>query len=305
MMPWFDRFIALGIVAVWGFNFVVIKWGLAGVPPFLLGGLRFLAVSLIGMLIVPRPRLPAGWLALYGLAMGFGQFSCLFLAIKLGMPAGIASIVLQSQAFLTLIIAFLWLKESFSPLQVLGLVIGFAGLWCLAYATGSTTVSWLGFGLTLCAAASWAFSNVVIRAFIRRGHTPAMLGVVVWCSPFLVVPFGLFSWGLEREQIHLAALLQFKSLFAVGYLAVVASLFGYGQWARLLSRHPANIVAPYSLLVPLFGVLSAWVFLGERLSGWQWAGAGLLLGGLVVNVFGPGLLGRWSVYNGRRPRLQR
>lgn len=288
-MNWTDRSVALGIVAVWGFNFVVIKWGLQGVPPFLLGALRFLCVSLIGMLFIPRPKLPVLWLAFYGLSMGFGQFACLFTAIKVGMPAGVASIVLQSQAFFTLLIAFFWLKESFTSLQLLGLIIGFAGLWCIGGSAGGA-LPWLGFLLTIVAATSWALSNVVIRAFIRRGHTPSMLGVVVWCSPFLVLPFAAMSGWLEADLIHLEGVLQWKSVFAVLYLAVVASLFGYGQWSRLLSRYPANVVAPYSLLVPFFGVLSTAVLLGERLGVWQWIGGGLLLCGLAINVFGPGLL---------------
>lgn len=288
-MNWQDRLIALAIVAVWGFCFVVIKWGVAGVPPFLLGALRFAAAAGIGLLFVRRPAIPWRWLALYGLSVGLGQFACLFTAIKLGMPVGLASIVLQSQAFLTLLIAMLWLRESFSAWQLAGLLIGSAGLYLIG-GLGAAGLPLSGFVLTLCAAASWALSNVVVRRIVAAGFKPDMLGLVVWSSLVPVVPFFALSALFEADNIVWAQVFSGKSLFAIAYLALIATLFGYGQWSKLLSRHAANVVAPYSLLVPLFGVLSAALVLGERLSFWQLAGGGVLLAGLALNVFGARLL---------------
>ena len=291
-MNWQDRLIALAIVAVWGFNFVVIKWGVAGVPPFLLGALRFSAAAGLGLLFVRRPAIPSRWLALYGLSVGLGQFACLFTAIKLGMPAGLASIVLQSQAFFTLLIGMLWLGEPFTPWQLAGLLIGSAGLYLIG-GLGAASLPLAGFVLTLCGAASWAFSNVVVRRIVAAGYKPDMLGLVVWSSLAPIVPFFALSGLFEADRIVWAHVATPQSLFAIAYLALVATLFGYGQWSKLLSRHAANVVAPFSLLVPFFGVLSAALVLGERLSFWQLAGGALLLAGLAVNVFGPRLLALW------------
>jgi O-acetylserine/cysteine efflux transporter len=134
---------------------------------------------------------------------------------------------------------------------------------------------------------------VVVRRIVAAGYKPDMLGLVVWSSLVPIVPFFALSGWFEAERIVWAQVATPQSLFAIAYLALVATLFGYGQWSKLLSRHAANVVAPFSLLVPFFGVLSAALVLGERLSFWQLAGGALLLAGLAVNVFGPRLLALW------------
>lgn len=291
-MKWQDRLIALAIVAVWGFNFVVIKWGVSGIPPFLLGGLRFSAVVGLAMFFVRRPAIPWRWLALYGLSVGFLQFACLFSAIKMGMPPGLASIVQQSQAIFTLIIAFVWQKERFSGWQLAGLLMGGSGLWLIG-GMGVGDIPLLGFVLTLMGALAWALSNVVVRAIVRAGYQTDVMGMIVWSGLFPIVPFFLVAALLESNQIVWAEVVTIKSLFAVAYLAFVSTLFGYGQWSRLLSRYPANLVSPYALLLPLFAVLFSWWVLGERLSFWQLTGGTVLLLGLSLNMFGPRLATLW------------
>ncbi|MCL6262204.1 EamA family transporter [Craterilacuibacter sp. RT1T] len=295
-MPFTDRLIALAIVAVWGFNFVVIKWGVAGVPPFLLGALRFACAAGVGLLFVRRPKLGWSTLAAYGLTVGFGQFAFLFSAIKAGMPAALASIVLQSQAFFTLLLGALWLREPFSPAQLIGLSVGSGGLLLIGLSSGHT-LPLAGFALTLAGAVCWASSNLVVRHIVRQGQQPDMLSLVVYASLIPILPF-LAMWALfEQADTDWSAVLTLNSAAAVAYLALVATLFGYGQWSRLLSRHSANVVAPYSLLVPFFGVLSASLFLGERLSALQLAGGALLLAGLAIGSLGPRLLARLREVN--------
>jgi O-acetylserine/cysteine efflux transporter len=291
-MRWRDRLIALVIVIVWGFNFVVIKWGVSGVPPFLLGGLRFSAVVALAIFFVPRPAISWRWLAIYGLCVGFLQFACLFSAIRVGMPPGLASIVQQSQALFTLLIARLWQKERFSGWQLTGLLIGGSGLWLIG-GVGVANIPFLGFALTLLGSLAWAISNVIVRAMVRSGSRPDMLGITVWSGLFPIVPFFLVAALFESDRIIWTDVLTVKSLFAVGYLGLVATLFGYGQWSRLLSRHPANLVAPYGLLLPLFAVVFSRLVLGEQLSFWQLTGGAVLLLGLAVNVLGPNLATLW------------
>ncbi|MEJ8674202.1 EamA family transporter [Chromobacterium amazonense] len=286
-MPPIDVAQALAVVVAWGVNFVVIKWGVAGVPPLLLGALRFALVALPAVFIVKRPPLPWRYLALYGLTVGVGQFGCLFSAIKLGMPAGLASVVLQSQAFFTLLLARFFLNERWQRSQLAGLALALGGLALIGVGKGGNMTA-LGFGLTIAAATSWAASNVVVRAIGRDGYKVAPLGLVIWSSLIPPIPFLLLSWWLEGGERILPALRDFnlQSLFAVAYLAVVASMFGYGLWSRLLTRHAAAKVAPFSLLVPVVGLLASHLLLGESLTPAQLAGSGLLLAGLTVSVFG-------------------
>ncbi|UTH74178.1 EamA family transporter [Chromobacterium sp. IIBBL 290-4] len=293
-MPLIDVIQALAIVVAWGVNFVVIKWGVAGVPPLLLGALRFSLVAFPAVFFIKRPALPWRYLALYGLTVGVGQFGCLFTAIKLGMPAGLASVVLQSQAFFTLLFARVFLDERWQRSQLIGAALALLGLALIGAGKGGGMTA-LGFGLTIAGASSWAASNVVVRAMGRAGYRVAPLGLVIWSSLIPPIPFLLLSWQLEGGEQILAALRGFnpQSLFAVVYLAVVASMFGYGLWSRLLTRHAAGKVAPFSLLVPVVGLIASHLLLGESLSLAQMAGSGMLMAGLAASVFGGRLVSGW------------
>lgn len=214
------------------------------------------------------------------------------------MPPGLSSIVLQSQAFFTMLIALLWQKERFNGWQLAGLLVGGSGLWLIG-GMGVVGIPLLGLVLTLLGALAWAISNVIVRAIVRAGHQPDPMGMIVWSGLFPIVPFFLVAALFESSRIVWAEALTIKSLFVVGYLGAVSTLFGYGQWSRLLSRHPANMVAPYSLLVPFFAVLSSWLVLGERLSFWQLTGGTVLLLGLAINVLGPRMSALWRKLVGR------
>ena len=278
-----DLLLALIVVIAWGVNFVVIKVGLHGVPPMLLGALRFMLAAFPAVFFVKRPQLPWRWLLAYGVTISLGQFAFLFSAMYVGMPAGLASLVLQAQAFFTLIFAAIFLHERFRLPNVAGLLIAAAGLAVIGM-QGGHAMTLAGFLLTLCAACSWALGNIVTK---KVGKVD-LVGLVVWGSLIPPLPFLALSYALEGPQRIAAALsgISAMSIFAIVYLAFIATLIGYGLWSRLLSRYPASQVAPFSLLVPIVGLASASLFLDERLSGAQIAGAVLVMAGLAVNVFG-------------------
>ncbi len=286
-----DLLLALIVVIAWGVNFVVIKVGLHGVPPMLLGALRFTLAAFPAVLFVKRPQLPWRWLLAYGMTISLGQFAFLFSAMYVGMPAGLASLVLQAQAFFTLIFAAFFLHERFRLPNVAGLLIAAAGLAVIGM-QGGHAMTLAGFVLTLCAACSWALGNIVTK---KVGKVD-LVGLVVWGSLIPPLPFFALSYALEGPQRIAAALsgISAMSIFAIVYLAFIATLIGYGLWSRLLSRYPASQVAPFSLLVPIVGLASASLFLDERLSGAQIAGAALVMAGLAVNVFGGWVVQRLS-----------
>lgn len=279
-----DRFLALAIVCVWGVNFVVIKVGLAGVPPMLLGALRFCLVVFPAIFFVPRPRVPWRMLVAYGATISLGQFAFLFYAMAVGMPAGLASLVLQSQAFFTLAIAALWLGEPIRWNNVAGMVVAGAGLALIGAGAASGGMSVAGFLLTLCAAFCWASGNIVSK---KIGPVD-LLGLVIWGALIPIVPFALLSLWFEGPARIVASVTHVSGMgvFAVLYLAFAATVFGYTMWGRLLTRYPASQVAPLTLLVPVVGLVSAHVLLGEDLSAAQWIGAAVVMAGLLVNVFG-------------------
>ncbi|MGF6599448.1 O-acetylserine/cysteine efflux transporter [Paraburkholderia sp. GAS448] len=278
-----DLLLALVVVAAWGVNFVVIKVGLHGVPPMLLGALRFLLAAIPAVFFVKRPQLPWRWLLAYGATISFGQFAFLFTAMYVGMPAGLASLVLQAQAFFTLLFAVMFLHERFRAQNVIGLLIAAGGLAVIGL-EGGHVMTLAGFVLTLCAAVSWALGNIVTK---KIGKVD-LVGLVVWASLIPPLPFLVLSYFVEGPQRIAAALTGIggSSIFAIVYLAFIATLLGYSLWSRLLSRYPASQVAPFSLLVPIVGLASASLFLDEHLSTAQIAGAVLVMAGLAVNVFG-------------------
>ncbi|MGO4306053.1 EamA family transporter [Cupriavidus sp. RAF12] len=281
-----DRLLALAIIVVWGVNFVVIKVGLAGMPPMLLGTLRFCLVAFPAIFFIPRPRIAWRMLLAYGATISLGQFVFLFYAMAVGMPAGLASLVLQSQVFFTLAIAALWLGEPIRWHNIAGMAIAAGGLALIgtgaAHGPGGMTAA--GFALTLCAALCWASGNIVSK---KIGPVD-LLGLVVWGALIPIIPFALLSLWFEGPTRIGTALTHISGtgIFAVCYLAFAATLFGYTMWGRLLTRYAASKVAPLTLLVPVVGLVSSRMLLGEDLALAQWGGAAVVMAGLLLNVFG-------------------
>jgi len=282
-----DIGIGLIIAVLWGLNFTAIKLGLADMPPLLLITIRLIIVCIPAIFFLPKP--PVGWrqLIALGLTMNVGQFAFLFVGIKLGMPAGLSSLVHQSQAFFTLVFAALILGERWKWNNILGLIIAAGGMVVVgSQQSGSMTAA--GFWLTLCASSSWGMGNVIIRRASKDTPPFSMLSLVVWASAVAILPLGLLSLLFEGPAVWKTAWesLNWVTLGSIVYLAYFASLCGYGLWGRLLSHYPAAIVAPFSLLVPIIGMSSAVLLLKETFSLWQIIGAILVMLGLAVNIFG-------------------
>jgi len=277
--------LALLVVVVWGINFVVIRWGLDELPPMLLAALRFVFVAFPAILFIRPPKLPLKWLLGYGLTISFGQFALLFMSMYLGMPAGLASLVLQAQALFTLLFAVLLLGESWSAKQVLSLTVAATGLTLLASETGSTGVPLIAFLLTIAAASAWGLGNIINRK-ISQFKDVDLLAVVVWAGLIPIIPFLILSYTFEGQELIMTSLssISWKSVVSIAYLALFATLFGYGSWAFLLKRYPASEVAPLTLMVPVTGLISAWLLLGETLSMVQIAGILVVLAGLALNT---------------------
>ena len=284
-----DITIALLVVTIWGANFTVIRLGLDGVPPMLLVALRFLLAAFPAVFFVKRPAVSFRYWLAYGLSVGVGQFGCLFYAMHIGMPAGVASVVLQSQAFFTLFFAVTLLNESVSFRQIAGLGLAAAGLYLVGGVSdkvGNVTTGALL--LTLAGAAFWGISNIIVRKATTlaaaHGEKLDMLSLVVWSALVPPIPLLLLSLLIDSPDTLVNALTNLNaiSLFSVAYLAFAATIFGFGAWSYLLSRHPANRIAPLSLLVPVTGLITARIVLDEHLLPLQWIGCVLVVIGLLV-----------------------
>ncbi|EHN9376940.1 O-acetylserine/cysteine exporter [Salmonella enterica] len=289
MMSRKDGFLALLVVVAWGLNFVVIKVGLHHMPPLLLAGLRFLLVAFPAIFFVARPKVPLTLLLGYGLTISFGQFAFLFCAIKFGMPAGLASLVLQAQAFFTMALGVFVFGERLQRKQLAGIALAIIGVLVLIEASlNGQHIAMSGFMLTLAAAFSWACGNIFNKKIMQHSPRPAVMSLVVWSALIPILPFLLSSLLLEGVD-HITQRLisiDMTTILSLLYLAFVATIIGYGIWGALLGRYETWRVAPLSLLVPVVGLASAAVLLGETLTVMQLAGALLIMAGLYINVFG-------------------
>ncbi|WKW40493.1 O-acetylserine/cysteine exporter [Kosakonia cowanii] len=284
-----DVLLAMLVVVAWGLNFVVIKVGLHAMPPLMLAGLRFLLVAFPALLFVARPKVPMRLLLGYGLTISFGQFAFLFCAIKFGMPAGLASLVLQAQAFFTIILGAGIFGERLQVKQLVGIALAVVGVLVLIQAsfTGQH-IPLLGFMLTLAGAFSWACGNIFNKKIMQHSSHPAVMSLVVWSALIPIVPFMVCSLIFDGPALMLESVVAIDTttLLSLVYLAFIATILGYGIWGTLLGRYETWRVAPLSLLVPVVGMASAALLLDEKLSVMQLAGAVLVMAGLYINVFG-------------------
>lgn len=284
-MPVTHLLLALAVVFVWGTNFVVIKWGLAEFPPFVFASLRFLLCVLPWILFIRRPQVSWAKLAAFGVLLGAGQFGLLFLAMRSDVTPGLASLIIQTQVFFTIGMAVALQGDRVGVPQLLALSLAVAGVALIGWhaVSDGASVTLLGLGLVLAAAASWAGANMVVRSV---GKVDA-LAFIVWASPFSLPPLFALAFAVHGTDAVAASLrdANWVGWAAVAWQAVGNTLFGYSVWNWLLARHPAATVAPSALLVPVFGFsASAWL-LGEPMQAWKLGAAALVIGGLAMNLY--------------------
>ncbi|TMH31337.1 MAG: O-acetylserine/cysteine exporter [Betaproteobacteria bacterium] len=290
-----DFALTLGVVALWGFTFVPIKVGLREMPPFAMAALRFFFASIPLMFFVRRPQMPWRYIAAYGFAIGVFQFGLLFLGMNLGMPAGLSSLVIQLQVFFTIGLGIAFLGERWQRHNMIGAAISAAGLVILGTyklttgATGTLT----GFFLVIAAALAWAVGNVVAKRAAGE-HDADMFALVVWSSIVPPLPLVAISYVFEGGPAAWRAVASAGALSwgCVLFLAWAATLFGFAQWAGLMHRYPTALISPFALLIPVSGIASGALLLGEALAPLQIAGVLLVFAGLVENVYGAGVRAR-------------
>lgn len=277
-----DTLAAIVAAIVWGLTFIAIKYGVEEAPPFLLTALRFAFAAFPLALFVRPPKAPLRWIALYGGLIGVAQFGLLFLAVQLGMPVGLASLVIQIQVYFTLGLAVALLGERPTRPQWLGAGVALAGMAVIGWARWAHA-SLAPFALTLAAALCWGAGNVVGK---RIGRVDP-ISFVAWSSLVAPLPMAALSFALEPERT-VAALTHpsLKLALSVAGLAYGGTLFSYGVWARLLSKYPAGAVAPFALLVPVVGMAAAALLFDEWPGAAEMAGALAVMVGLGVTVFG-------------------
>lgn len=294
-MTLLELLLALTVVFVWGTNFVVIRYGLADFPPLVFATLRFTLAALPWLFFIRRPPVAWRYLAAVGVLLGVGQFGLLFIAMRNDIAPGLASLVIQVQVFFTVGLSVWLFDEAIHLANLLGLALGIAGLWLIgAHVDASTTLK--GLGLVGLAALSWALANLVVKAAVHRHGPFNTLAFMVWSSVFAVPPLAALAVAFEGPTTAMTAIARadLAAWAAVLWQALGNTLFGYGVWNWLLTRHSAAAFTPAALLVPVFGLGASSLILGEPLQGWKLAAAGLIVAGLAINLIDPVKVVRWG-----------
>jgi len=284
-----DILSALAVIVIWGLNFVAIKLSLREFTPFQLGFFRYVFAVVPLVFLVKRPAVGWRWIAWAGMAQ-FGQFALLFVALQVGMTAALSSVLMQTQMFFTTLLGVIILHERMTPEMRFALVLAAVGLAFFAsdlvLNSEHRDVTWLGLVLNLGSALMWAGGNIVTRQAQHRQPGYDALGFITWMSLMPIVPFAVLAFTVEpvagRWQWMHAGL---TAWLGVAYLGWFATIVAYSLWTRLLKRFDASRVAPFSLGVPVVGLLAGMTMLGERLSIEQWAGSALVVSALMVNLW--------------------
>lgn len=275
--------LAIGLAAVWGVNFVVIEVGLDHFPPLFFCALRFLVAAVPAIFFLRSPGVAWRWVIMATLALAILQFGLLFIGMAHGMPAGLSSLVLQAQAPFTLVFAVVLLKERLTRQQVLGMVIALSGLVVIAVDLGDTSP--LGaFLLLIGAAAAWGVGNVVVR----RAAPPDTMRFMVWVSALAVLPMYVLSTIFEDPRRDWDTLLSvtWPAIGSVLYVGLLATVAGFGLWGWLIRTYSASVIAPFSLLVPVFGMSAAAIVDGEHLTLPRVLAAVLIIAGVLFGLTG-------------------
>ena len=291
----FGQFFALLlVVTIWGANFTVIKLGLGEMPPILLSSLRFAFAALPAVFFLPKPKCHWKYVVGFGVVLGCIKFSLLFLGMDLGLSAGISSLVLQLQAFFSVILGFFVLGEKIGPHRIVAMVVAFCGV-CVLLLVSDGSITAIGLTLVIAAAAAWGVANIIMK----QAGPIKMLSFVVWASLVPPIPLAILSF-LTEDRASLALFTDQISWIGVGsvlYLAYPVTLLGFAIWGRLLSTLPVGLVAPFSLLVPIVGMATSALVLGEDFGPIKIVSAILVMTGLLINVFGARLMALFPARN--------
>ena len=280
------RLLAVLVAVLWGVNFPATALALEHFPPLFMVALRFAIIAVPTIIFIPRPKIPLRWLIAVGFGIGTMQFAFLYLGMAAGMPSGLASIVLQASAPFTVIIAGIWLREKISARQAVGIAIAVLGLAAIAFHR-LQVAALLPVLLTLCGALGWAIGNVSSR----KAQAPNALHLTLWMSvipPLPMIAVALWVEGPARIGDSLATVFTLEALPSVLgllYIVIVATIVGYGIWNGLLSRYPSSTVAPFSMLVPVVGVLASWAAFGEVIDLTELLGGAAVVVGVLVSSY--------------------
>ncbi|MGM8885535.1 EamA family transporter [Psychrobacter sp. 1U2] len=298
--------LAVLVAFIWGVNFTFIAWGLESFPPLMLTAMRFFFTAVPLVLFLKPPKFNRT-LFVYAIGTFVLQYAFVFTAMHLGASAGLTALLLQMQIFITVLLAYFILGEAVSRKQIAGMLVGVLGLGVIALNLGGD-MPLNGFICILIAAIGWSFGNIAskqvskqtaistthqqpnvstiasVNTVSNRTSALSALALVVWGGLIACVVLTLSSLIFETEAWQFATFTQasLKSWLSLGFIVYISTLVGFGLWAHLLAQNTASKVIPFALLVPVFGMATSVLLIGEVLTWWKMLAMVLILSGLIL-----------------------
>ncbi len=280
------------VTAIWGFNFSFIKLGLTNFDPYLLAALRFSLCVFPAILWIKRPRVGWRYFLAYGVMFGVVQWGMIYAGIRLGVTAGIASLLTQTSVLMSIFLGTIFFKERMTLPMLLGTTISFAGILLIFSQTQGSSTLW-GLCCILVGAFAWSISNIIVK----KSKATEIFGFLIWSSLFAPIPLILLSYSLSGSQSVAYAFEHFDryALMSVLFQVYPTTLFGYSVWNHFMQKYPVSMVAPLSLLVPVFGIASSVLMFHEELPTYKWIAILLILSGLIVQRYANRLIETWTL----------
>lgn len=276
-----DIVLAAAVAVIWGVAFVATVFALESFTPPQLTAIRFILAAL-PVVFIGRPPVTWGLLIVLGSFLFIGQFMVQFFAFEAGLPPGVASVAIHTQALFTVLLAAIALGERPNRIQIAGLAVAVGGMVLVGASVGGNLTP-LGFGLALVAAMSWAIGNTILK---RLGPVD-MLRLMFWLSVVPPLPALIVStlMGDDPGFIDAVRNASIESILAALYLGLVATAVAFAIWGRLLNTYKAVQVAPFALLAPVAATVTSYLVLGETFGPLRGAGMLLIMAGVAVTLF--------------------
>jgi len=274
--------LALLVVLIWGVNFSVIKFGLEELPPILFSSLRFFIVAIPIVFFIPFPKTSIWNVLGVGVFLGVLKFSFLFIAMREDASAGISSLLLQAQVIFTILLSMIIFKEKISSSQLIGMTIALIGF-SFFFFTVNTNITFFGLVLILSAAIFWSISNIIMK----QVKDVNLLHFMVWVSLVPPLPLFILSYIYEsQEPLSIILNSSMKTWLSLAFTGYISTLVAFAIWGWLLKNFNASVVTPFALAIPVVGIISSSILLGEELNIIETIGAILILFGLFISVLG-------------------
>ncbi|WLG90517.1 EamA family transporter [Pseudomonas cucumis] len=274
--------LAILVTLVWGVNFPITKLGLRSIDPFVLTGIRFALAAIPLVFFIKRPAIKFSYVAAYGFIFGLGMWGVINYGIQVGVSPGIASLIIQLSVFFTMGWGALLFKEKLRGAQLIGALLALVGLeGIISTQQGEHAI--LGVLLIVLSAVAWSVGNVIIK----KSGVKEIFSFMVWASLFPPIPLFFIAWLMQGAAPfeHLQSSLDFTAVLSIVFQVYLATHFAYWGWNSLLKLYPVSTVAPLSLLIPVFGIGSSMLIIGEHISTPNLISIVIIIMGLAVGLY--------------------